>query len=265
VRRHRFPSITLDDLVGLGTIDDGLKAFLLALVAAGKNIVIGGETGAGKTTLLRALVAACPPEERLVTVENAFELNLHRDPEAHRDVVAFQAREANAEGEGAVSMAALVRRTLRHNPDRVIVGEVLGDEVVPMLLAMTQGNDGSLSTIHARSSEAVFTRIGTYALLSPERLRFEESAPLVAGAIDYAVFLVKRDEDGLPAGRVERFVSSVREVIGFDGALVASNEVYAPGPDRRAVPAAPMRHLDDLVRVGFDTSWLDKPDGWWWS
>ena len=162
-------------------------------------------------------------------------------------------------------MARLVRRTLRHNPDRVIVGEVLGDEVVPMLLAMSQGNDGSISTIHARSSEGVFNRIAMYAVLSPQRLRVDESAPLIAGGVDYVIFMDKVDESQLPGGVVRRFVSSIREVTGFEGAMVASNEIYRPGPDGRAVPGSPMRYLEHLMRVGYDPTWLEKPDGWWFQ
>ena len=132
--------------------------------------MIAGATNAGKTTLLRALANEIPPHERLITVERALELGLDEFQDLHPNVVAFEERLPNSEGQGGVTMAELVRRSLRMNPSRVIVGEVLGDEIVTMLNAMSQGNDGSLSTIHANSSLEVFNRISTYAIQAAERL-----------------------------------------------------------------------------------------------
>ena len=131
----------------------------------------------GKTTLLRALAAEIPPRERIVTIEQAFELGLERAPERHPDMVALEARPANVEGEGQISVADLVRRALRMNADRVIVGEVLGDEVLPMLNAMSQGRSGSMCTVHADSSAGVFRRIASYAVQAPERLPLEATQP----------------------------------------------------------------------------------------
>ena len=152
--------ITLSDLVGLGTLDAGLQAFLAACVSARKNLLVTGGTGAGKTTMLRALCAEIPPSERLVTIEDALELGLDRDREAHPDAVAMQAREPNVEGEGEVTQADLVRWALRMSPDRVLVGEIRGAEVIPMCNAMSQGNDGSMATLHASSSKGAFSRLG---------------------------------------------------------------------------------------------------------
>src|SRR6266496_873840 len=151
IRRARLGKVFLSDLVGNGTLLPDLGSMLQAAVAARKNLMIAGSTNAGKTTLLRALANEISPLERLVTVERALELGLDQFPELHPNVVAFEERLPNAEGVGGISMAELVRRSLRMNPSRVIVGEVLGDEIVTMLNAMTQGNDGSLSTIHANS------------------------------------------------------------------------------------------------------------------
>jgi Flp pilus assembly CpaF family ATPase len=136
------------------------------------------------------------------------------------------------------------------NPSRVIVGEVLGDEIVTMLNAMTQGNDGSLSTIHANSSMEVFNRIATYAIQSEERLPIEATHMLIAGAIDFVVFIEKRN-DYASGGTLRRYVSSVREITGIDG-RVLSSEVFRPGPDGRAVPHAPPSCLEDLARHGYD-------------
>jgi pilus assembly protein CpaF len=161
----------------------------------------------------------------------------------------MEERLPNSEGAGAIGMAELVRRSLRMNPSRVIVGEVLGDEIVTMLNAMSQGNNGSLSTIHANSSLEVFNRIATYAIQAVERLPQDASMMLIAGAIDFVVF-VERRNDYSGGGRLRRIVTSVREVNGVDG-RVLSSEVFAPGPDGRAVPAASVSCLDELVDAGY--------------
>jgi Flp pilus assembly CpaF family ATPase len=263
IRRHRYMQVTLEDLVGLGAIDEALASFLAAAVYCRANIVVGGGTGVGKTTLLRALADVIPASERLVTIENTLELGLDQLCEAHPDVVALEAREANAEGEGAVMMADLVRRGLRMDPDRVIVGEVLGDEILSLLNAMSQGNDGSLCTIHANSSEGVFRRIASYAVQSPERLDIVATNLLVAGAINFVVFIDSRYEVRR-TGRVRRrFVSSIREVVDADDKLVISNEVFRPGPDGRAVPGSPTRRINELLAAGFDEAFLSRPQGWW--
>jgi Flp pilus assembly CpaF family ATPase len=258
IRRHPFVQVNLRDLMCLGEMDEALAAQLSALVRARKNILIAGGVGTGKTTLLRALAAEIDPEERLVTVEDTFELGLDTDPDLHPDVVAMQAREANIEGVGAIDMADLVRSALRMSPDRVIVGEVRGAELIPMLNAMSQGNDGSLSTIHSSTSAGVFTKLAAYAAQSPERLTSEATNLLIASAVHVVVHLAKP-----PGG--PRVVSSIREVVDADGLRVVSNEVYAPGPDRRAVPAAPWRTetADELVAAGLDPAWLtERHSGW---
>jgi Flp pilus assembly CpaF family ATPase len=257
IRRHRYPKVFLEDLQGLGTVDVAVRDFLAAAVRARKNIIVCGGVDAGKTTLLRALINEIGPEERLVTIEDNLELGLDRYPELHPDVVALEAREVNVEGEGAVTLANLVRWGLRMNPDRVIVGEVRGDEVLPMLNAMSQGNDGSMCTVHANSSAGAFGKLAMYAVQAPERLPLEATNLILANALDFVVY-IGRDTSG-------RFVSSIREVVGAEGPMVVSNEIFQPGPDRRAVPGAPLRTttLEQLVGAGFDPSVLSRPDGWW--
>jgi Flp pilus assembly CpaF family ATPase len=249
IRRARMGKVFLADLVGNGTMSPEVGSFLAAAVAARKNIMIAGATNAGKTTLLRALANQIPAEERLITVERALELGLDHYPELHPNVVAFEERLPNMEGLGGIVMAELVRRSLRMNPSRVIVGEVLGDEIVTMLNAMTQGNDGSLSTIHSNSSLEVFNRISTYAIQSAERLPVEATHMLISGAIDFVVFIEKRNEFSR-GGRLRRFVNSVREVTGVDG-RVLSSEVFKPGPDGRAVPHAPVSCMEELTMHGY--------------
>jgi Flp pilus assembly CpaF family ATPase len=250
IRRARMGKVFLADLVGNGTLLPEAAAFLAAATAARKNIMIAGATNAGKTTLLRAIANQIPVSERLITVERALELGIDHYPELHPNVVALEERLPNMEGQGAISMAELVRRSLRMNPSRVIVGEVLGDEIVTMLNAMTQGNDGSLSTIHANSSLEVFNRISTYAIQAAERLPIEATHMLIAGAIDFVVFIEKRNEYSR-GGRLRRFISSIREVTGIDG-RVLSSEVFSPGPDGRAVPHAPVSCMAELSEHGYD-------------
>lgn len=258
IRRHRYLTITLPELRDMGMIDRGLEAFLRAAVKARKNILITGGTAMGKTTLLRALASEIDPTERLVTIEDALELGLERDPTLHPDVVALQAREPNIEGEGAISQAELVRWALRMSPDRVIVGEIRGPEVVPMCNAMSQGNDGSMATLHASTSRGAFTRLAAYAAQGAERLPIEATTLLVASAVHMVVHLAEsRDR--------RRVVSSVREVVDADDRQIVSNEIYQPRPDRRAVPGAPARAetLEELVAAGLDPVLLNQPDGWW--
>ena len=224
--------------------------------------MVAGGTSAGKTTLLRALAAEIGPEERILTVERSLELGLDEDTDAHPNAIAFEERLANAESAGAVTMAELVRDTLRMNPSRVVVGEVLGDEVVTMLNAMTQGNDGSLSTIHANSSADVVDKIATYAIQAPERLPWEATVRLVASGLDFIVF-IRRLRTGQGQRRV---VQSVREVAGVteDGQL-ATNELwgldqYGDVSRRHGVQA---RSQDDLIAAGWrpDDEAAEPPEG----
>jgi Flp pilus assembly CpaF family ATPase len=171
-------------------------------------------------------------------------------------VVAFEERLPNSEGLGGVTMAELVRRSLRQNPSRVIVGEVLGDEIVTMLNAMSQGNDGSLSTIHANSSLEVFNRIATYALQAEEHLPVEATHMLIAGSINFVVFMRKRN-DYESGGGLSRAIESIREVTGVDG-RVLSSEVYALDPRGVAVAHAPISCVDDLLREGYQPQAMNR-------
>jgi pilus assembly protein CpaF len=286
IRRHRFVDLTMDDLVVLGTTDRLVASFLAAAVKARKNIVVAGAMNSGKTTLVRALASEIPARERIVTIEQAFELGLDAINDRHPDLVALEAREANMEGQGAIGMATLVRRALRMNADRVIVGEVLGDEVIPMLNAMSQGRSGSMCTVHADSSAGVFRRLASYAVQAPERLPVEATSLLVAGAIHFVVFLdvaeASRESSGRSSfeevdlsgnsarrafhpSRRARFVASIREVIDADAMQVVSNEIFKTGTSGRAVPGAPIRTttLNELMDHGYepghipgDVSWL---------
>jgi pilus assembly protein CpaF len=253
IRRSRLGKVFLRDLVTTGTMSPDVAQFLQAAVAARKNIMIAGATNAGKTTMLRALANCIPAHERLITVERAMELGLESFEDLHPNVVAFEERLPNSEGMGGVSMAELVRRSLRMNPSRVIVGEVLGDEIVTMLNAMSQGNDGSLSTIHANSSMEVFNRIATYALQAQENLPVEATHMLIAGSINYVVFMRRKE---FPDG-TRRVVESIREVTGIDG-RVLSSEIFAPGPDGMAVAHAPIEAAEDLAAHGYEPALVGR-------
>jgi len=259
IRLHRYPKVDLDDLVGLGTIDRCLREFLGAAVRGRFQMLVAGETGSGKTTMLRALAAEIPAEERIITIETELELGLDRLPERHPDCVAYEARPANVEGAGEITAADLVRASLRMNPARVIVGEVRGAETVPMLNAMSQGNEGSLCTLHADSAETVFPRLAAYALQAPERTPIEATNRIAAHAIDFIVFMVRRG--------TRRFVSCIHEVSHCDGMGVVTNEIFRPRPDGRAVPVpgVPITHrrVERLTAHGFDLSWFTRPEGWW--
>jgi Flp pilus assembly CpaF family ATPase len=252
VRRHRKASATLTDLRDSGTLDGLLEGFLAAVVRARLNILIAGGTNAGKTTLLRALLAETDSTERLVTIEDNRELNLSACLPGHLDVVEMEARDANTEGMGAVSMAELVRMGLRMNPSRVIVGEVRGAEVIPMLNAMSQGNDGSMCTIHASGSDGVFDRVAAYCVQAPEHLDRVASNLLAANAVDLVVFL---SHTTTPDGAPLRRVASVREVVGAEDHHVVTNEIFRldHGDDTATATGVPLRPgtAERLRAVGY--------------
>jgi Flp pilus assembly CpaF family ATPase len=192
------------------------------------NILVAGGPGTGKTTMLRALASQIPPEESLITIEDSRELDLGADVQAHPQVRSWQARPGNIEGKGEITLAMLGRNALRCAPDRVIVGEVRGEEVVQMFKAMSQGSDGSMCTIHASDSAEVFDKLTAYAGEGVNGLRVAESVRYIAGAIDLIVQLEYLED------RVTRVVTSVREVTRAEGEEVASNEVFAPDTEGRA-------------------------------
>lgn len=257
IRRHRFELSSLHELEDRGLIDQALNSFLSAAVRAKRNIIIAGGTGSGKTTMLRALLNEVPPDDRIVTIEDAYELGLDRFESLHPDYDMLQARPPNIEGRGEVSMIDLAKMALRMDPDRVIIGEVRGSEAFPMLMAMSQGNNGSMCTLHADSTRTVFPKLAAYVSMAETGLPVETVNLLIATALHLVVYIE-------PIDGVRRVVS-VREVVDADGTQIISNEVFKPGLDGRAVPGYPLRDstMTLLERHGFDGSLLDKPDGWW--
>jgi pilus assembly protein CpaF len=257
IRRHDFAIHRVEQLVDLGLMDVALGEFVTAAVRVKRNIIVAGGTGTGKTTTLRCLINEIPADERLITIEDSLEIGLEHFTQLHPDVETIEVREANTEGVGAFTLADGVRAALRMDPDRVIVGEVRGAEVLPMLLAMSQGNDGSMCSIHADSSKGVFSRLAMYAAMTRERLDPSVTNLLVANAVNLIVHL------GWVGG--VRRVTSVREVTGVaDSGQIASNEIWRPGSDGRAEPATPPNHetFELLVRCGFDPNLLRQPQEW---
>ena len=187
IRRHDFDIDRLKQLVDLGTINEPLHHLLKAMVLARFNIIVAGGTGAGKTTFMRCLINEIPADERLITVEDSLEVGLDHFADLHPDHVELEARPANVEGVGAVTMNDLAINALRMNPDRLIVGEVRGEESLTLLLACTQGNDGSMCTVHADSSEGVFGRLQMYLAMTRERFDPAATNLMVSQGIDAIV------------------------------------------------------------------------------
>ncbi|MEO5974642.1 MAG: ATPase, T2SS/T4P/T4SS family [Ilumatobacteraceae bacterium] len=248
IRRHRFDISSLDELRRCGMFSETVHEFFAAAVRARRNIVIAGGTGSGKTTLLRALVNEIQPAERLVTIEDAYELGLDRFEELHPDHDALQSRPANIEGQGEITLTDLTRMALRMDPDRVIVGEVRGGEAFPMLLAMGQGNNGSMCTMHADSTRSVFPKLAAYVSMASTGLPIETINLLIASSVHFVVYIDNSQKI--------RRVASIREVIDSDGINVISNEVYQAGSDSVAAPAYPLREAtQELFREhGFDAA-----------
>jgi len=259
IRRDRLEDLSIEDLVELKTFSPQAADFYRALVESRCNVMIAGATGSGKTTTLRAGAGAIDPWERIITVEKALELGLGRYEERHPNIVEFEERMANSEGAGAVPMSELVRRSLRMGPDRVIVGEVLGPEILTMLNAMTQGNDGSLSTIHARNAREVFNRITTYALQAEERMPKEATGSLIAGGLDFVLFL-SRDRR-----THQRRLTTILEITGATGDQVATSEIFTFDPAAgQAVWNPGVTHVvrEEQLR---EAGWEPPAQGWAWS
>lgn len=253
VRRHAMVDADQRDLVRTGMYDEELRSLLAALVRSRRNLLISGGQGAGKTTLLRALLHECRADERIVVLEQEPELHLDRVGGRHDHVLVFMERQANAEGQGIVTLADLGRAVKRFTPERIVVGEVRGPEVIDMFEAMTQGIAGGLATIHAESSLGVFPRLPVYARSGGGQWSSQDVLELAAIALDAIVHL-RRDRDG------NRVVSEVRFVSCFDSVArqVVTDPWYVAGAGGRAVrnPSAPIPVdvLADLEDHGFRPS-----------
>ena len=236
--------VTLEDQIRFGTIDQPMAEFLTAAVRARSNIIVAGGTGTGKTTLLRALLYRIPPHERIVTIEDTAELGLSQFPDDHPNVVEMETRQANIEGVGELTMMELTRECLRMSPDRVVVGEVRGAEALYMLKAMSQGNDGSMCTVHADSARGVADRVRGYCAEGHD-IPMSVIDSFYRNAVDLVVHLKV-----LPDRR--RVVSTIVEVEKETSDGIHYNELFAEHPDGPAVPSVPPsdRLWDRLARAG---------------
>ncbi len=214
IRKFAVDPYTVEDLIGFGTITQGMAAFLAACVKIKLNILVSGGSGAGKTTLLNVLSSFIPEGERIVTVEDAAELKLHQP-----HVVRLESRPPNIEGKGEIKIRDLVRNCLRMRPDRIIVGEVRGGEALDMLQAMNTGHEGSISTIHSNSPRDALARMETMVMMSGMDLPSRAIREQVAAAI-HLIVQVSRLTDG------SRRVVSVSEVQGMEGNVVVLQDLF---------------------------------------
>jgi pilus assembly protein CpaF len=221
---RKFPSkkVIIDDLIRWGAITRSVSDFLEAAVIVGKNVLISGGTGTGKTTLLNCLSDFIPDKERIVTIEDTAELQLHKE-----HVVTLETKSANVEGRGEYTIRDLVKNALRMRPDRIVVGECRGPEALDMLQAMNTGHDGSMTTIHANTSEDVIQRLEVLVQMAAD-LPLESIQRQIASAIDLVVQL-KRCRDG------SRKVSQVTEFVAYDPVekRIRTKDLYLLNGDNR--------------------------------
>jgi pilus assembly protein CpaF len=223
IRKFSADPLTVDDLVQFGTLTPETAALLRAVVEVGLNIMVSGGTGTGKTTMLNVLSGFIPSNERIVTIEDAVELQLQQD-----HVVRLESRPANIEGRGEVTTRDLVRNALRMRPDRIIVGEVRGPEALDMLQAMNTGHEGSISTVHCNSPRDALARLETMVLMAGLELPSKAIREQVSSAIDLVVH-IQRFPDGA------RRVTHLTEVGRLEGDIITTSDIYKLTNDQGAV------------------------------
>jgi pilus assembly protein CpaF len=214
IRKFSKDPFQIDDLIRFGTLNAHAARFLQACVVGRLNVIVSGGTGTGKTTTLNVLSSFIPTDERIVTVEDAKELQLHQD-----HVLAMEARPPNIEGKGQVTIRDLVRNCLRMRPDRVVVGECRGGEALDMLQAMNTGHDGSITTIHSNSPRDTLARIETMTLMAGYDLPVRAIREQMASALDLVVHLT-RLRDGT------RRITHITEVQGMEGDVITLQDVF---------------------------------------
>ena len=220
IRKFAQNRYAMDELVQIGTLSAGAADFLARCVRADLNLLISGGTGTGKTTLLNALSAAVPGGERVITIEDAAELQLSQE-----HVLRLESRPKNIEGEGEVTIRELVRNALRMRPDRIIVGEVRGAEALDMLQAMNTGHEGSLSTVHANSTRDALSRLETMVLMAGFDLPVKAIRQQVSSALDVVV-QIERLDDGT------RHVTAIAEVQRMEGDTITLQNLFEFHVDR---------------------------------
>lgn len=214
IRKFRKDKLKIEQLIQFGSLTEHMAEFLRACVRARLNIVISGGTGSGKTTLLNVLSSFIPESERIVTIEDAAELQLQQD-----HVVRLESRPADLNGRGAVTIRDLVRNALRMRPDRIVMGECRGGEALDMLQAMNTGHDGSMTTIHANSPRDALARLETLVLMAGMDLPLKVVRQQISSAVDLIV-QQSRLRDGT------RKITSISEVVGMEGDVITMSEMF---------------------------------------
>lgn len=214
IRKFSRDVLTVDKMIEFGSFDERMAQFLEACVRGRLNVVVSGGTGSGKTTLLNVLSSYVPESERIVTLEDSAELQLHQD-----NLVTLETRPANIEGEGEISMRDLVRNALRMRPDRIIVGEVRTGEALDMLQAMNTGHDGSMTTAHANSARDLLSRLETMVLMSGMELPLRAIRSQIASAVDIVV-QIARLRDG------SRKIINISEITGMEGDIITMQDLF---------------------------------------
>lgn len=214
IRKFLAKQLTFQELVAQGALSQAAANYLVQSVEARRNIVIAGGTGTGKTTLLNTLASAVPPQQRIVTIEDAAELKL-----SHDNLIALEARPANAEGKGQITIRELLINALRMRPDRIIVGECRGAEALDMLQAMNTGHEGSLTTLHANSAREALQRLEVMVLMAGFEIPLLAIRQQIVAAIDVIVH-IKRTSMG------QRVVHEISEVVGVDANVIQLNRMF---------------------------------------
>jgi pilus assembly protein CpaF len=247
IRKFSRDPYTINDLISFGTLSPKSAQFLAACVRGKLNVLISGGTGTGKTTTLNAVSAFIPDDERIVTIEDAAELQLQQD-----HVITLESRPANIEGKGEIKIRELVRNALRMRPDRIIVGEVRGAETLDMLQAMNTGHEGSLTTIHANSPRDALARLETLVMTAGVELPHRAIREQIASAFDLLV-QIQRLVDG------SRRVTHVSEVLGMESDVVTLQDVFiAKPPDENQSYGGMHRLLSPLRATGLKPHFLEK-------
>jgi pilus assembly protein CpaF len=246
IRKFARDPYTINDLISFGTLSARAAQFLGACVRGKLNLLISGGTGTGKTTTLNAVSAFIPGDERIVTIEDAAELQLQQE-----HVITLESRPANIEGIGEIKIRELVRNALRMRPDRIIVGEVRGAETLDMLQAMNTGHEGSLTTIHANSPRDALSRLETLVMTAGVELPHRAIREQIASAFDVLV-QIQRLVDGT------RRISHISEVVGMESDVVTLQDIFVALPPGEDDAAESRRLLSPLRATGLKPHFLDK-------
>src|SRR5215216_2281090 len=247
IRKFSRDPYTMDDLITFGTLTPKAAQFLAACTRGKLNVLISGGTGTGKTTTLNAISAFVPGEERIVTIEDAAELQLQQE-----HVITLEARPPNIEGQGEVKIRELVRNALRMRPDRIIVGEVRGPETLDMLQAMNTGHEGSLTTIHANTPRDALSRLETLVLTAGVDLPLRAIREQISSAFDL-LNQINRLVDG------SRRVTNVTEVLRMESEVITLQDIFvAKPPEEDANPDRTLTLLSPLTCSGLKPHFLEK-------